>query len=131
MNDLFNTNPFASSVRQFAQSALKANTLAFEGLENIFKLQLQSVENGVKTSTAFLAEATEVTDLDSAKAIWPKGASLVKESSEQLYATSQEVLGQALKTSEAIGQLFRDQFQAANDSFAKSASKARKAAAAN
>lgn len=129
MTDLFNTNPIASTARQFAQSALKANTLAFEGFERIVQLQLQNVENGFKSSVAFLAEATEVADLDGAKAIWPKGASLVKESSEQLYATSQEVLGQALKTSEAIGQLFRDQFQAANDGFVKTAAKARKAAA--
>ncbi len=131
MSDIFTINPFASSARQFAQSALKANTLAFEGFENILKLQLKSVESGVKSSTAFFAEASEVADLEGAKAIWPKGASLVKESSEQFYATSQEVLGQALKTSEAIGQLFRTQFQAANDGFTKAAAKAAKAAAAN
>src|SRR5690606_6357060 len=87
MSDLFTNNPFASSARQFAQSALKANTLAFEGFENIVKLQLRNVESGVKSSVAFLAEAAEVSDLEAAKAIWPKGASLVKESSEQLYST--------------------------------------------
>ena len=124
------TLPFASVARQFAQSALKANTLAFEGFENILKLQLQNVENNFKSSVAFLTEAAEVADLDGAKAIWPKGASLVKDSSEQLYAASQQVLGQALKTSEAIGQIFRGQFQAANDSLSKAASKATKAAAA-
>ncbi|MCB1568570.1 MAG: phasin family protein [Xanthomonadales bacterium] len=129
MSDLFNSNPFASSARQFAQSALKANSLAFEGFENIVKLQLQTVENSFKSSVAFLTEAADVADLESAKTIWPKGASLVKDSSEQLYATSQQVFGQALKTSEAIGQLYRDQFQAANDSLVKVAAKAKKAAA--
>ena len=124
------TLPFASVARQFAQSALKANTLAFEGFENILKLQLQNVENNFKSSVAFLTEAAEVADLDGAKAIWPKGASLVKDSSEQLYAASQQVFGQALKTSEAIGQIFRGQFQAANDSLTKAAAKASKAAAA-
>lgn len=130
MSDLFASNPFASAARQFAQSALKANTLAFQGFENIINLQLKSMETNVKTSVAFLSEASEVTDLEGAKAIWPKSASLVKDSSEQIYSTSQEVLGQALKTSEAIGQIFRSQFQAANDNLTKAASKAAKAAAA-
>lgn len=107
------SNPFASAARQFAQSALQANTLAFQGFERIVSLQLQSAESSLKSSVAFLAEATEVSDVESAKAIWPKGAALVKDSTEKLYSTSQEVLGQTLKTSEAIGQLFRNQFQAA------------------
>lgn len=130
MSDMFANNPFASAARQFAQSALKANTLAFQGFERIVNLQLKSAETSVKSSVAFLSEASEVADLDAAKAIWPKGASLVKDSSEQLYSTSQEVLGQALKTSEAIGQIFRSQFQATNDSLTKAAAKATKAAAA-
>lgn len=128
MNDLFTNNPFASTARQFAQSALKANTLALEGFENILKLQLRGFESGVASSVAFMTEATDVADMDGAKAIWPKGAALAKESSEQLYATSQEVMGEALKTSEAIGQLYREQFQAANDTMTKTAAKARKAA---
>ena len=130
MSDLFANNPFASAARQFAQSALQANALAFQGFENIVNLQLKSAEASVKSSIAFLNEASEVSDLEGAKAIWPKGASLVKDSSEQLYSTTQEVFGQALKTSEAIGQIFRGQFQAANDSLTKAAAKASKAAAA-
>ena len=121
-------NPFASVARQFAQSALKANTLAFQGFERIVNLQLKSAESGVKSSVAFLSEASEVTGLEDAKAIWPKGVALVKSSTEQLYSTGQEVLGQALKTSEAIGQLYRSQFQAANDSLTQAASKAAKGA---
>ncbi|MCX7557483.1 phasin family protein [Xanthomonadaceae bacterium JHOS43] len=130
MSDLFANNPFASAARQFAQSALQANTLALQGFERIINLQLKSAEAGVKSSVAFLSEASEVTDLDTAKAIWPKGVALVKDSSEQIYSTNQEVLGQALKTSEAIGQLFRNQFQATNDSLTKAAAKASKSASA-
>ena len=129
MNDLFSNNPFASTARQFAQSALKANTLALEGFENIMKLQLKGFESGIQSSVAFMSEAADVSDMDDAKSIWPKSASLVKDSSEQLYATSQEMMGQALKTSEAIGQVLRDQFQVANDSFTKAATKAKKVAA--
>lgn len=120
-------NPFASLARQFAQSALKANTLAFEGFERIVNLQLKSAESAVTSSVAFLSEASEVNDLADAKDIWPKGVALAKSSSEQIYSTGQEVLGQALKTSEAIAQLYRSQFQAANDSLTRAAAKAAKA----
>lgn len=84
------TLPFASVARQFAQSALKANTLAFEGFERIVSLQLKSAEAGLKSSVAFLSEATDVTDLENAKEIWPKSVALVKNSSEQLYSTARK-----------------------------------------
>lgn len=129
MSDLFTNNPFANTARQLAQSALKANTLALEGFENIVKLQLKGFESGIKSSVAFMSEAADVADMDDAKTIWPKTVSLVKDSSEQMYATSQEVLGEALKTSEAIGQVLREQFQVANDGFTKAVNKAKKAAA--
>lgn len=121
MTDLISNNPFASAARQFAQSALTANTLAFEGFERIVQLQLKSVEAGIKSSVAFMSEAAEVSDMESAQAILPKGASLLKESSEQLYATSQEVLGEAMKTSESIGQVLNERFQAASESISKAA----------
>lgn len=103
--------PFASAVRQFAESALQANALAFQGFERIIKVQLASAESSLNSSLAFISEAADVSSLDEAKAIWPKGAALVKDSTEQLYAASQEVLSQTLKTSEAMGRLFREQFQ--------------------
>ena len=58
---------------------------------------------------------SEVRDLEGVKAIFPKGVQLVKSSSEQFYNAGQEVLGQSLKTGEAIGQLYKAQFDAAND----------------
>ena len=121
-------NPFASVARQFAQSALKANTLAFEGFERIVNLQLKSAESAVTSSVAFLSEASEVADLADAKDIWPKGVALAKSSSEQIYSTGQEVLGQALKTGEAIAHLYRGPFQTANASLTQAAAKAAKGA---
>lgn len=113
--------PFAAAMRQFAQSALQANALAFQGFEHIVKVQLKSAESSLNSSLAFLSEAADVSDLDAAKAIWPKGAALVKDSTEKFYATSQEVLNQTLKTSEAIGQLFREQFQTASQNLGQAA----------
>ena len=80
MSDLFANNPFASAARQFAQSALQANTLALQGFERIVNLQLKSAEANVKSSVAFLSEASEVSDLEGAKAaIGPNTAGFLVE----------------------------------------------------
>lgn len=120
--------PFADAARQLTQSALQANQLAFQGFEHIINVQLKSAESNLKASSEFFTEASEVSDLEAAKAIWPKGAALVKGSTEQLYAATQEVLSHTLKTSEAIGQLFRNQFQTASENFNQAAAKAAKVA---
>lgn len=118
------SNPFASLSQNFAASTLKANQLAFSNFERVLGLQLKTFQDNLNASVAFFGEASEVRDLDGAKAIWPKGVALVKDSTESLYSTSQEVLGSTLKTSEAIGQIYKSQFEAAGDTVAKTAAKA-------
>ncbi len=120
------TNPFAPFAKSFAQSTVKANLLAFEGFEKALGLQLKSAESNIRSTLAFFAEAADVDSLDGAKAIWPKGAALVKDSTEAAYAISQEVLGQTLKTGEAIGNLYKAQFESANETLLKAAPKAKK-----
>jgi hypothetical protein len=115
---------FLTATKQFADSALKANSLMFQNFERAVGVQLKTFETGVNATVAFLGEAAEVRDLEGAKAIWPKGVALVKTSSEQFYNAGQEVLGQTLKTNEAIGLLYKSQFDAANDGLAKTAAKA-------
>jgi hypothetical protein len=106
---------FVTLTKQFADSALKANSLVLQNVEHAVGVQLKTFESGVSQAVAFFGEAAEVRDLEGIKAIFPKGAQLVKQSSEQLYNAGQEVLGQSLKTGEAIGQLYKAQFDAAND----------------
>lgn len=106
---------FVTLTKQFADSALKANSLALQNFEHAVGVQLKTFESGVSSAVAFLGEAAEVRDLEGVKAIFPKGVQLVKQSSEQFYNAGQEVLGQSLKTGEAIGQLYKAQFDAAND----------------
>ena len=108
-------NQFVSATKQFADSALKANSLAFQNFERAMGVQLRTYETNVNATVAFLGEASEVRDLEGVKAIFPKGVALVKSSTEQFYNAGQEVLGQSLKTGEAIGQLYKAQFDAAND----------------
>lgn len=110
---------FVAATKQFADSALKANSLAFQNFERAVGVQLKTFESGVNATVAFLGEAAEVRDLEGVKAIFPKGVALVKASTEQFYNAGQEVFGQTIKTSEAIGQLYKAQFDAANEQVAK------------
>ena len=125
MFEQFNSQ-FVNATKQFADSALKANSLALQNFERAVGVQLKTFESGVTATVAFFGEAAEVRDLEGAKTIWPKGVALVKASSEQFYNAGQEVFGQTLKTSEAIGQLYKSQFDAANDGIVKTAAKAAK-----
>lgn len=117
---------FASATRQFADSALKANALAFQNFERAVGVQLKTFEAGVNATVAFLGEAAEVRDFETAKAIFPKGVALVKSSGEQFYNAGQEVFGQTLKTTEAIAQLYKSQLEAANDTVVKATATAGK-----
>jgi hypothetical protein len=121
---------FVSMTKQFADSAMKANSLALQNFEYAVGVQLNTFGTGVSAAVAFLGEAAEVRDVEGMKAIFPKGIALAKQSGEQLYNASQDVVGQSIKTTEAIGQLYRAQFDAANDTVAKNAAAAAKTAGA-
>ena len=119
---------FLTMSKSFADTAFKAHSLALEGFERITALQMKTLENRVAAAAEFWSEAAEVRDLDGMKAIWPKSVNLVKESSEKMYANSQEAFGVTLKTSEAIGQLAKGSFESANDNFTKQVNVAAKKA---
>ena len=120
---------FLALSKSFADNAFKAQNLAAEGMERIAALQLKTLENRVAATVEFWSEAAEVRDFDGVKAIWPKSVNLVKESTEKFYANGQEIFGLTLKTSEALGQLAKGSFEAANDNFTKQVNSVKKAAA--
>ena len=124
------SNQFLSFGKQIAENAFKVQLLALESAERVADLQIKSLESRVNATVAFFGEAAEVRDFDGVKSIWPRSVSLVKESTEQFVNTQQEVLGQSLKASEAIGQLVRAQFEAVNEGVAKNAKPSRPAPAA-
>jgi hypothetical protein len=126
MYEQINSQVLAFS-KSFADNAMKAHSLALEGFERITALQLKTLENRVSATVEFFSEAAEIRDLDGLKTIWPKGVSLVKETSEKFYANGQEVFGVSLKTSEAMGQLAKGSIEAANDNFTKTVNVAKKA----
>ena len=108
---------FLAMSKNFADIAFKAHGVAAQGAERIASLQLKTLEDRMNAAVDFWSEAAELRDFDSVKAFWPKGVNLVKESTETLYANGQEVFGLTLKTSEALGQLAKNNFEAANDRF--------------
>ena len=119
---------FLSLGKNFADAAVKAQGVALAGFEQIAGLQLKAVESQVSASNAFWAEATEVRDFEAAKAFWPKGVQLAKDSAEKLYSTNQEVFGLTLKTNEALGNLIKGSFEATNETVAKQVNAVKKAA---
>jgi Zn-dependent M32 family carboxypeptidase len=129
MFEQINTQPLALG-KSYADAFVKAQGLALSSFERITELNLKTFEDRVKASVDFWSEAAEVRDFEGVKAIWPKGVQLAKESAEKLYATSQEVFGVSLKTSEAIGSLAKGSFETTNETIAKQVNAAKKATGA-
>ncbi len=120
------SNQFLALSKQAAETFIKANAIAVEGFEKLIDIQLKTIEDRVKVATDLIGQAGEVRDLDGVRAAFPKSVSLVKDSAEKFYATSQEVAGVLTKTGEAFGQLFKGTVEAANDTVVKAkAAKAR------
>ncbi len=128
MYEQFNSQLLALG-KNFADATVKAQGLTLESFERIADLQIKAIENHVNATNAFWSVASEVRDFESAKAIWPKGVELAKQSAEKLYSTSQEVFGVTLKTNEALGNLIKGSLEATNETVARQVNTARKAAA--
>jgi len=114
--------------KSYADAFAKAQAVAMEGFERIADLQIKTLEDRVNAAVQFWSEATEVRDFEGARAFWPKGVQLAKENAEKLYATSQEVFGVTLKTTEALGALAKGSFETTNETIAKQVNTAKKAA---
>lgn len=124
------SNQFLSLSKQAAETFIKANAIAVDTFERLVDINLKNFEESVKLATDLVGQASEVRDLDAIRAALPKGVSLVKDSAEKLYATSQEVSGVLVKSGEAFGQLMKGSVEAANDTVGKTTTKAGKRASA-
>lgn len=118
MFEPFNSKQALALSKQFTDAAFKAHTLAIAGLEKVVDLQLKTFENRVNATVEFFSEAAEARGLEDARTLFPKSVALAKDSAEKFYAVSQELVGLSLKTGEAIGDVFKGSFEAANE-FAK------------
>ncbi len=119
---------FAKSTRQFADATAQVGRLALENTEAVFGLQLATIEENMNAAFAFFGELAEVRDMDSAKAVWPKGVQVARENVERTIGAGQEVFGRTFKTQEAIANLAKAQFETAAETVKADVEKAAKAA---
>lgn len=115
---------FSQYTKQLTESALRANAIAVEHFEALAALQVKALEGRLSAASAFASEAAEVRDLETAKTLLPKTMSFVKDASEHLIAVSQEIVGQNLKTSEALANLAKTNFDVASEAVARPVVKA-------
>jgi hypothetical protein len=114
MFEQFNTSQFIAFGKHFSDAAFKAHGLAVASFEKAVDLQIKTFENRVNATVEFLSDASEVRDMETARTLFPKSVQLAKDSAEKLYATSQELVGLTVKTTEAIGGLVKGTFEVAN-----------------
>ena len=126
-NDQLN-NQFSAYTQQFTAAAARVNRLALENAESVFGEQMRTLEKNVDATTSFLGELTEARDLEAYKSLLPKGLQVARDNAERAAAAGQEVFGLNLKTSEALGQLSKSQFEAATEQAQATVAKATKAA---
>ena len=120
---------FSQYSKQLTDATMRANAITVGYFETLTSLQTKAMESRMEAATALASEAAEVRDLEAAKAFFPKSVAFVKDASEQLYALSQETLKQNIKTAEALANIAKANFEAANESIVRPAVKAAKAKA--
>lgn len=124
----FNNEQFTAATRQFADNAAQVNQIALANAQEVFGLQLATLEQNAAAAFAFMGELANVRDADDLKAVWPKGLQVARENIERSISTGQEVIGQTVKTNEAIGQIAKGQFETATAQVKANVDKATKAA---
>ena len=102
---------FAAATRQFADTAAQINRLTLQNAEAVFGLQFAAVNERMNATFAFFNEASQVRDMDGAKALFPKGAQIARENVETAVSTSQDVFARTLKSNESIGQIAKSQIE--------------------
>ena len=127
MTQQLNTQIFAYT-KQLADSAFKAQSLAFKGLEKVAELQLAAFEKHAQAATAFFSDVFETRDADGLRTLWEKGANLSRQNAERAVAVTQEIFAVTQKTAESLNALVQEQQQAANDAVAPVAAAVKKAA---
>ncbi len=119
-------NGFSGYTHEFATTAARANRMALETAESAFGLHLKTLERNVNATTDFWGQFAQASDLASYQTLWPKGLQLARDNLERLASAGQEVVGLSLKTSDAIGQLAKHQFEAVTTQVQASMAKAGK-----
>lgn len=104
---------FAAATRQFAETAARINRLAIDNVEQVFGLQLATIEQNASATFAFWNQLTEARDVNGLRDVVPAGIQVARENAERAIAAGQEIYDRTLKTNEAIGQIAKGEMEQA------------------
>ena len=105
--------------KQFAESVVKANTVAVDHFEKIIDVQLKGFEDRMTTMAELVENAAVVKSPEEFRAFVPKSISMIKTVAEKNVALSQEIAGITTRSTETLVNLVKGQFDIANDSIVK------------
>jgi hypothetical protein len=125
MFEQFN-NQVLSFSKQFAESMIKANTVAVDHFEKIVDVQLKGFEDRLSTVADFVETAAVVKSPEDMRALLPKGVAFVKTAAEKQVALNQELTAITTRTTEQLVSLVKGQFEVANDAVTKTVKAAKK-----
>lgn len=112
--------------KQFADSVVKANTVAVDHFEKIIDVQLKGFEDSMTTMAELVESAAVVKSPEEFRAFMPKSISMIKAVAEKNVALSQEIAGITTRSTETLVGLVKGQFDVANDSIVKASKVAAK-----
>jgi hypothetical protein len=112
--------------KQFAESIIKANTVAVDHFEKMVDVQLKGFEDRLNTTAEFVESAAVVKSPEEFRALMPKTVSMFKATAEKNVAMSQELAAIATRTTETLVGLVKGQFEVANDAVVKASKVASK-----
>ena len=112
--------------KQFAESVVKANTVAVDHFEKIIDVQLKGFEDRMTTMAELVENAAVVKSPEEFRAFMPKSISMIKTVAEKNVALGQEIAGITTRSTETMVNLVKGQFDVANDSIVKASKVANK-----
>ena len=112
--------------KQFAESVVKANTVAVDHFEKIIDVQLKGFEDRMTTMAELVENAAVVKSPEEFRAFMPKSISMIKTVAEKNVALGQEIAGITTRSTETLVNLVKGQFDVANDSIVKASKVANK-----
>lgn len=128
---MFNQDEMTNQAKNFADAAMRVQTMALEGFERVLNLNTRAFEDRMQAGLAFANELTEARDVNSWNNVVPKGFDLARESAEKWVAVGQEAAQETVKTNEAIFNVVRENIQQASEFGAEQVRRATEEAQAN
>ena len=102
---------FAAATRQFAETAARINRLAIENVEQVFGLQIATLEQNASATFAYWNQLTEARDVNGLRDVVPAGIQVARENAERAIAAGQEIYDRTLKTNETIAQIAKGEME--------------------